>query len=112
MESFHSALLHTIQAADTDGVKELLQHSECEQVAMDAGLCLASRYGHTEMISNLILHGANPNAEVWGGFTPLLWAAMFNSNPEVIINIVAQYSPQKMFKALIFVIINVAHFSL
>ena len=56
----------------------------CSQVALDSGLCWASRYGNQFMVKLLLEKGANPNAEVWGGFTPLIWAAMFSQNTEVL----------------------------
>lgn len=80
---YHADLILAIQSGDNIVVKSILDIG-CDQVALDSALCWASRYGNIEVVQILLLNGADPNAQVWGGFTPLLWAAMFSPNVNVL----------------------------
>ncbi|KAK3108804.1 hypothetical protein FSP39_016132 [Pinctada imbricata] len=82
-EILHVDLIQAIMNSDNDGGRSILDQG-CSQATLDSGLCWASRYGNVFMLHLLIEKGANPNGEGWGGFTPLIWAAMFSNNIEVL----------------------------
>ncbi|XP_061185661.1 ankyrin repeat and SOCS box protein 11-like [Saccostrea echinata] len=83
MSNCHIALLEAVHMGDSSRVVNLL-HEGCEQAVIDSALCWASRYGNIEILRHLLRTGGDPNARVWGGFTPLLWAVMYSSNADVI----------------------------
>lgn len=79
----HADLILAIQSGDNSLVKSILD-IRCDQVALDSALCWVSRYGNLDVVNLLLQNGANPNAEVWGGFTPILWATMFSPDNNVL----------------------------
>lgn len=83
MSSNHIDLLEAVHAGDEGRVLSLLVIG-CDQSMMDSALCWASRYDNVKILDHLLRAGADVNGEVWGGFTPLIWAAMYSSNPEVL----------------------------
>lgn len=83
MSNNHIGLLEAVHSGDSERVINLLQ-AGCEQSIIDSALCWASRYGNQEILEHLLRAGGDVNGEVWGGFTPLIWAAMYCSNAEVI----------------------------
>ncbi|XP_069110233.1 26S proteasome non-ATPase regulatory subunit 10-like [Argopecten irradians] len=83
----HIRLITAVHARDTDRATGLME-SGCQQVTLDSGLCWASRYGDNEMVSLLLQNGANPNTEVWGGFTPLIWATIYAPTVETVLNLI------------------------
>ncbi|OWF39466.1 ankyrin repeat and SOCS box protein 13-like [Mizuhopecten yessoensis] len=87
VDTCHVDLLAAIHANDSDRAMCILGLG-CQQVTLDSGLCWASRYGDVEMVSLLLQNGANPNAEVWGGFTPLIWATIYAPTVETILNLI------------------------
>jgi len=76
-------LINAIQANNSELLTELLQESHT-QGSLDAGLCWAARLGHVQMVASLVHAGASVHSEVWGGFTPILWAAIFSGSVNVI----------------------------
>ncbi|XP_033761980.1 26S proteasome non-ATPase regulatory subunit 10-like isoform X1 [Pecten maximus] len=86
-DTCHVGLISAIHAKDTDRAIVILELG-CQQVTLDSGLCWASRYGDVEMVSLLLQNGANPNAEVWGGFTPLIWATIYAPTVETVLNLI------------------------
>ncbi|XP_060069107.1 26S proteasome non-ATPase regulatory subunit 10-like [Ylistrum balloti] len=86
-DTCHVDLLAAIHANDISCVICVLE-SGCQQVTLDSGLCWASRYGNIEMVSRLLEKGANPNAVVWGGFSPLIWATIYAPTVETILNLI------------------------
>lgn len=83
MSSNHIDLLEAVHAGDEGRVLSLLVIG-CDQSMMDSALCWASRYDNVKILDHLLRAGADVNGEVWGGFTPLIWATMYSPNPEVI----------------------------
>lgn len=79
----HADLILVIQQGDNSLIESLL-HEEYDQLSLDSALCWASRYGNIDTVYSLLRKGANPNAELWGGFSPLIWAVMFSSDINVI----------------------------
>lgn len=79
----HADLIAVIQSGDNSRVQSLLL-KDYDQLSLDSALCWASRYGNVDIVYSLLRKGANPNAELWGGFTPLIWATMFSTDINVI----------------------------
>lgn len=76
-------LVTSVQSNDINTVRELLEKGQ-NQDMIDSSLCWAARMGNLPLIELLLNHGGNTNAEVWGGFTPIMWATIFSSNTDVL----------------------------
>ena len=76
-------LVTSVQSNDITTVRELLDRGQ-NQDMVDSSLCWAARLGNLPLIELLLNHGGNTNAEVWGGFTPIIWATIFSSNTDVL----------------------------
>ena len=76
-------LVTSVQSNDIDTVRELLERGQ-NQDMIDSSLCWAARIGDFPLVELLLDYGANINAEVWGGFTPIIWSAIFSSNLEIL----------------------------
>lgn len=61
-----------------------LLQSDCNQLTLDSSLCWACRCGNLNIARLLLNAGANTNAVVWGGFSPLIWAAIFSPDVTVL----------------------------
>lgn len=75
-----------VTAVRSNDLRTLQQLMEMEQTqsTLDSSLCWASRLGYLPCVTLLVDSGADLNSQVWGGFTPLLWATIFSGNIEVI----------------------------
>lgn len=87
-DTCHIDLIAAVHANNTDQAKCVLGRG-CQQVTLDSSLCWASRYGNADMVTVLLQSGANPNTEVWGGFTPVIWAAIYSPCVETLLNLIA-----------------------
>ncbi|WAR09744.1 ANR17-like protein [Mya arenaria] len=76
-------MINAVQANDGIVLRQLLEKKQT-QANLDTSLCWASRLGHYCLVVMLIDYGASPGSEVWGGFTPLLWATIFAGDLNVI----------------------------
>lgn len=76
-------LVTSVQSNDISTVRELLERGQ-NQDMIDSSLCWAARMGNLPLVELLLNHGANTNAEVWGGFTPIIWSTIFSSNTDVL----------------------------
>ena len=76
-------LVTSVQSNDISTVRELLERGQ-NQDMIDSSLCWAARMGSLPLVELLLNHGADVNAEVWGGFTPIIWSTIFSSNTEVL----------------------------
>lgn len=76
-------MITAVQQNDERQVKQLIERGQ-NQVTLDSGLCWAARLGYLPLIIILIEGGADPNSEVWGGFSPLIWVTIFSGNTDVI----------------------------
>ncbi|KAJ8313736.1 hypothetical protein KUTeg_008297 [Tegillarca granosa] len=81
--SVHCEMIAACQCGDQERVMSLLQ-LDCSQLTLDSSLCWASRCGNLNIASLLLNAGANSNAVVWGGFSPLIWAAIFSPDVSII----------------------------
>lgn len=76
-------MITAVQEDDSILVKQLLERGQ-NQYTLDSSLCWASRLGNLPLVIALIEAGANPNSQVWGGFSPLLWTTIFSGNIDII----------------------------
>lgn len=76
-------LVTSVQMNDINTVTELLERGQ-NQDMIDSSLCWAARMGSLPLVELLLDHGANINAEVWGGFTPIIWSTIFSTNSDVL----------------------------
>lgn len=85
-ENVHSdktELIVAVQQNNARLVKLLIERGQ-NQVTLDSGLCWAARLGYFPLVILLVEGGADPNSEVWGGFSPLIWVTIFSGDTDVI----------------------------
>lgn len=76
-------LIVAVQENNVTLVKQLVESSQ-NQLTLDSSLCWAARLGYLPLVILLMEGGANPNSEVWGGFSPLIWVTIFSGNIDII----------------------------
>ncbi|KAL3831533.1 hypothetical protein ACJMK2_023274 [Sinanodonta woodiana] len=78
--------IQCVSAVQANDMSSLITYLEgnIHQEVLDSCLCWASRLGNLDIVTLLVTRGANLNANVWGGFTPLILSAMFSPNAEVL----------------------------
>ncbi|KAL4222133.1 hypothetical protein ACF0H5_018173 [Mactra antiquata] len=76
-------MIAAVQENNARLVKQLIE-SEPSQSSLDSSLCWAARLGNLPLVILLVEAGANPDYEVWGGYTPLLWVAIFSGCIEIV----------------------------
>lgn len=77
------AMVTAVQENNARLVKQLIERGQ-NQFCLDSGLCWASRLGYLPLVISLVEGGADPNSEVWGGFSPLIWVTIFSGDTEVV----------------------------
>lgn len=84
------ALMRACSNGDAVRVRNILESPSAAKMDVNqrdgdgvTALCLASCFGHTEAVHELLLHGANPDAPDKDNWTPLIWAAN-NRHPSVV----------------------------
>lgn len=77
------AMVTAVQENNVDQVKRLIERGQ-NQFCLDSGLCWASRLGYLPLVILLVEGGADPNSEVWGGFSPLIWVTIFSGDTDVV----------------------------
>ena len=82
-------IVKAIQINDIHSVRQLVGSGQ-SQSTLNSSLCWASRLGNLPLCIFLVESGADVNAEVWGGFTPVIWASIFMGDVPVLEYLISQ----------------------
>ncbi|XP_053373118.1 serine/threonine-protein phosphatase 6 regulatory ankyrin repeat subunit C-like [Mercenaria mercenaria] len=76
-------MITAVQENNARLVKQLIERGQ-NQFTLDSSLCWATRLGYLPLVILLVEGGADPNSEVWGGFSPLIWVTIFSGDTDVV----------------------------